>query len=285
MTVMQNTGAKSMTVPDALQRAEEDMRLRNFSRKTIAAYLHAMRQYFVVWPEDTKGVEEEHLRQFLLRRQEEGTSAQTRNLLLHAIKFYDRDVLHARQTLSIRPAKEAGTLPVILTREEIHAMLAATKNGKHRLMIALAYGAGLRVSEVISVRVRDLDLQGLQIHLKAAKGNKDRVTVFPASLRTEMQNLIAGREGGYLVFESERGGMLSTRTAQAVFAAALGKAGIRKQATFHSLRHSFATHLLENGTDIRYVQALLGHANIRTTQRYTHVTNPALRRIRSPLTL
>lgn len=267
----------------ALKRAEEEMRLRGFSRRTIDTYLHALRQYFAFDGDACASPDQENIRRFLLRREQDGNSAQTRNVLLHAIKYFYREVVRARTPIQIRPAKEASALPVILSREEIRSMIGATKNGKHRLMIALAYGAGLRVSEVIQLHVGDLDLEGLQIHLKAAKGNKDRVTVFPESIKTDIQNLIAGRSSHDLVFESERGGTLSSRTAQAVFAHALAKAGITKPATFHSLRHSFATHLLENGTDVRYVQALLGHANIRTTQRYTQVTNPALRNIRSPL--
>ncbi len=279
---MQNI-VRNAQIDAALKRAEEEMRLRGFSRRTISTYLHALRQYFAFRNTNDPSLNEENIRQFLLQREQDGSCAQTRNVLLHAIKYFYRDVLRARQTIGIRPAKEASTLPVILSRDEIRSMLSVTKNGKHRLMLALAYGAGLRVSEVITLRVRDLDLPGLQIHLKAAKGNKDRVTLFPESIRTDIQNLIAGRSPDDLVFESERGGMLSARTAQAVFAHTLVKAEIAKPATFHSLRHSFATHLLENGTDVRYVQELLGHASIRTTQRYTHVTNPAIRNIRSPL--
>lgn len=280
---MRNMAHHQPDAPAMLRWAEEEMRLRGFSRRTIATYLHALRQYFAYDPAVSASPDPEAVRQFLLQREQDGSSAQTRNILLHAIKYFYRDVVRTRTQIAIRPAKESSALPVVLSRAEIRSLLAATKNGKHRLLIALAYGAGLRVSEVIGLRIRDLDLPALQIHLKAGKGNKDRVTVFPESIRTDIQNLIAGRAPVDPVFGSERGGALSARTAQAVFAQALAKAGISKPASFHSLRHSFATHLLENGTDVRYVQALLGHASIRTTQRYTQVTNPALRNIRSPL--
>ena len=283
MTGMQNIVENQKSKEMMLRRAEEEMRLRGFSRRTISTYLHALRQYFAFRKTDDLSFDEESIRQFLLQRERDGNSAQTRNVFLHAIKYFYKDVVHACAAIALRPAKEASTLPVILSRQEIQAVLTSTKNGKHRLMIALAYGAGLRVSEVVQLRVCDLDLPGLQIHLKSAKGNKDRVTVFPQSIRTDIQNLIAGKAGSDLVFGSERGGALSSRTAQMVFARALKAAGIQKPATFHSLRHSFATHLLENGTDVRYVQELLGHCNIRTTQRYTHVTNPQLKNIRSPL--
>jgi len=157
------------------------------------------------------------------------------------------------------------------------------KNPKHQLLLSLAYGAGLRVSEAISLKVQDLDLDELTIHIKQAKGQKDRLSVIPESLVDSLKNLVAGKTGKDFVFASERGGKLTTRTAQKVFENSLVASGVKKDATFHSLRHSFATHLLENGTDVRYVQELLGHSNIRTTQVYTQVTNPQLKNIKSPL--
>ena len=150
------------------------------------------------------------------------------------------------------------------------------------MLVSLAYGAGLRVSEAVNLKVRDLNLEELTIHIRQAKGKKDRLTLIPEKLVNDLKNLMAGKDGGEYAFASERGGKLTDRTAQAVFEHALKKSGIKKGATFHSLRHSFATHLLENGTDVRYVQELLGHANIRTTQIYTHVTNPAIKNIKSP---
>jgi site-specific recombinase XerD len=126
-------------------------------------------------------------------------------------------------------------------------------------MVALSYGAGLRVGEVISLKIRDINLDDLTIHLKNAKGKKDRITVFPEKLRSDLQKFTALKHGNEFVFESERGGKLTERAAQAIFEKALKKAGVAKSATFHSLRHSFATHLLENGVDVRYVQELLGH--------------------------
>ena len=149
-------------------------------------------------------------------------------------------------------------------------------------MVSLGYAGGLRASEVINLKVRDVDLEELVIHLKSTKGKKDRITVFPDRLKNNFQSLIGGKESNELVFESNRGGKLTTTSLQKVFKKALKKTEIKKNATFHSLRHSFATHLLENGTDVRYVQELLGHANIRTTQIYTQVTDPKLKNIKSP---
>ncbi|PIT92212.1 MAG: hypothetical protein COU08_03480 [Candidatus Harrisonbacteria bacterium CG10_big_fil_rev_8_21_14_0_10_42_17] len=141
----------------------------------------------------------------------------------------------------------------------------------------------LRVSEVVQLKAADLSIDEFIVHIKEAKGNKDRISVMPEKLQDPLRNIIAGKRADDFVFSSNRGGKLTTTSLQKMFRKILAKTGIKKPATFHSLRHSFATHLLENGTDVRYVQALLGHSNIRTTQQYTQVTNPALKNIKSPL--
>ena len=180
-------------------------------------------------------------------------------------------------------AKKPKSLPVVLSRPEIERIISSVKNGKHRLLISLSYGAGLRVSEAVGLRVRDIDLGEMTVRIEQAKGRKDRISVLPERIAEGIRAMMAGRPGDDFLFASERGGKLTVRTAQMVFENALKTAAIAKRATFHSLRHSFATHLLENGVDVRYVQELLGHQNIRTTQRYTHVTNPRIRNIKSPL--
>lgn len=266
-----------------LSRAEREMRIRGFSPKTVKAYLYGLGEYFAFKQNDLPVPDEEDIKNFLLAKGKEGSKPQTRNLLLNAIKFYYRDVLRSDLRLNIHSVRKDSALPVILSRDEIERVLSVTENTKHRFLLALAYGAGLRVSEVINLRVRDVDCAELTVHVKQGKGRKDRMTVLPQRLVPDIRNLMAGKESADILFASERGGKLSARTAQKVFERSLQKAGIAKEATFHSLRHSFATHLLENGVDVRYVQTLLGHQNIRTTQVYTHVTNPSLKNIRSPL--
>ncbi|MDA0375901.1 MAG: tyrosine-type recombinase/integrase [bacterium] len=185
--------------------------------------------------------------------------------------------------VNLRLAKTHQRLPVVLSRSDIARIIDSVENTKHRTMIALAYGAGLRISEVVSLRVADIDCEQLTIYLKHAKGDKDRVSIIPASLCDKLRAFSHGKTAQEFFFPSQFGGKMTERSLQAVFKRSLLRADIIKPATFHSLRHSFATHLLENGTDIRYVQALLGHSNIRTTQRYTQVTNLALKNIKSPL--
>ncbi len=259
------------------------MRLRNYSRQTIKSYIGCLTDFFKNKGRDFEKMDFEFIRSFLLAKQEKRYSPQTVNLYLNAIKFFYHDVVKNNQKIDLKFAKRNQKLPVVLARDEVSRIIASAKNNKHRLMIALAYGAGLRVSEVVDLKIKDVNLDELMIHIKQAKGKKDRITVFPEKLKADVASLINLRDKDDYVFASERGGKLTTRTAQIIFEKALAISGIGKDATFHSLRHSFATHLLENGVDVRYVQELLGHQNIRTTQIYTHMTNPGFKNIKSPL--
>lgn len=266
-----------------LQEMEELLKLRNYSPKTLKSYLFYVRKFLSFAKENSIAEKDEAVKKYLLNKQDKGKSSQTINLALNAIKFFYREVVKSRDRIDLKFAKRSKRLPVILSRAEIGKIISSIGNNKHRLMVSLAYGAGLRVSEVINVRVRDIDTEGFIIHIKQAKGKKDRVTVFPEKIIADIKNIIAGKVGNDLIFESNRGGKLTTTSLQKIFQKALQKTDIKKDATFHSLRHSFATHLLENGVDVRYVQELLGHQNIRTTQIYTHVTNPSIKNIKSPL--
>lgn len=270
-------------IQSQLTRTESELRLRNYSQRTVKIYRYFLREYLTFRGAESDENHEAAVSKFLVSLERKGASAQTRNLCLSTLKFYYRNVVRVEAPIGIRTAKRSQSLPAILSREEINRVLEVTMNKKHRLLLALAYGAGLRVSEAVALRVQDLDLAEMTIHIKQAKGQKDRISVLPQKLINELQETVAGKPGHDFVFASKRGGKLTTRTAQKVFEHALARANINKPATFHSLRHSFATHLLENGVDVRYVQVLLGHDNIRTTQRYTQVTNPKLKSIRSPL--
>lgn len=262
---------------------EQEMRLRNYSIKTIKAYMAVVRDLFYFYKKrNLRDLNNQDLKDYLLYKIDQKLSSQTISLYANAINYLYRDIFKKIDFIPIKHPKKTQRLPVILSRSEILKIIDQIKNLKYRLMISLAYASGLRVSEVVNLKVKDVDIEGMMIHLKNAKGKKDRITIFPEKLKNEVNDLIFGKKGNDYVFASERGGKLSTRTAQKIFERALTRSGINKLATFHSLRHSFATHLLENGVDIRYVQELLGHANIRTTQIYTHVTNPSLKNIKSP---
>ncbi len=266
-----------------LEAVKNELRLRSYSPKTIKSYLACLDEYFSLKHDDCAYPDVEHIRRFLLNKEEKGYAPQTINLYLNAIKFYFYQVVKWRGYIDIRFAKRSRKLPVVLSRDEISRIIDSIINRKHKLLISLAYGAGLRISEAVSLKVKDVDLGEKVLHIKDAKGKKDRITLISEKLLDSLRAQMTGKGSDDYVFDSQRGGRLTTRTAGKVFENAMGKADIRKGATFHSLRHSFATHLLENGTDVRYVQVLLGHENIRTTQLYTQVTNPLLKKIVSPL--
>lgn len=268
---------------ELLDRVKIELKVRNYSPKTIKAYLTCLTDYFSHKQLNLNVLDQDNIRHYLLDKQEKGYSPQTVNLYLNAIKFFYHETIKSREPFAIKFAKRNKALPIVLSRQEIQLILSNVNNSKHKLLLSLSYGAGLRVSEAVNLKVGDLNLEELTIHIKEAKGKKDHLTLIPDKLINDLKNLIAGKTSNAYVFESERGGKLTERTAQKIFETALRKSAIKKDVTFHSLRHSFATHLLENGTDVRYVQELLGHANIRTTQIYTHVTNPAIRNIKSPL--
>ncbi len=268
---------------DLLDIIAQEMKLRNYSPKTCIAYCRVARYFYGFIKKPLRDATRDDITRYLLMLKDSGQSSQTISLAANAINFIYTQIYKRDDFVKFRHPKHEKRLPVVLSRMEVASILGAVLNPKHKMMLALAYGAGLRVSEAVDLRVKDVDLAELVIHLKEAKGKKDRLTIFPEKLKMDMQQVFLGKHADDFVFMSDRGGKLTERTAQKVFENALKKSGINKDATFHSLRHSFATHLLENGVDVRYVQELLGHANIRTTQIYTHVTNPAIRNIKSPL--
>jgi integrase/recombinase XerD len=272
-----------MNLQELLIKIKNELGLRNYSSKTIKSYIFCLEEYFKYIKTITNEPDIGLIKKYLLDRKEKGISSQTVNLHLQAIKYFYREICKSDKNIDIKFAKTPSKLPIVLSRKEIETIIEKINNPKHKIMILLAYGAGLRVSEIVNVKIKDIDFGELTIHLKGAKGNKDRITIYPEKLKNNLLNLSAGKKGNDFVFASERGGKLTERTAQKIFENALARSGIKKDASFHSLRHSFATHLLENGVDVRYVQELLGHVNIRTTQLYTKVTNPNLKRIKSPL--
>lgn len=258
------------------------MRLRNYSRQTIKVYTGCAQVLYSRFKKPLREINKQEFENFLGALMAKKRSPQTVNQYHATLKLIFEKIYKIPFNFDTPYAKRVSKLPVVLSRRDIDCVLNVIKNPKHKLLIALSYGAGLRVSEVINLRIKDIDLEELTIHVKQAKGAKDRITIFPEKLKNGIKNLSAGKESNCFLFESARGGKLTPRTAQKILANALKKSGVKKDATFHSLRHSFATHLLENGVDIRYVQELLGHQNIRTTQRYTQVTNPKLKNIKSP---
>jgi len=267
---------------NVLDKTNRALRLRNYSPKTRKAYLLYITDYIKFSKKTGIKDKQRAIEEFLLDKHKRKQSPQTINLALNAVKFLYTEVLKDPQKVDLKFAKRSKKLPIVLSRTEIERLIEATVNAKYRLMISLGYACGMRVSEVTNLKVADLDIDELVVHIKGAKGKKDRISVLPEKLQDDLRNIVAGKIANDFIFVSNRGGKLTTTSLQKMFRKSLTKANVNKPATFHSLRHSFATHLLENGTDVRYVQELLGHSNIRTTQIYTQVTNPKLKNIKSP---
>ena len=216
---------------------------------------------------------------------EKGLSATTGHTLVNALNYYYRHVENNRNIeLKLPRPKNEKKLRVIFTPEECAAIFTTIDNPKHKLALMIAYGAGLRVGEVVTLKWGDILLAEQKIHVKNGKGKKDRMVMLPYSVLVMLENYRALYSGNNYVFGGQfAGAHYSKGSVQKVMAVALEKSGLSKKGSVHNLRHSFATHLIESGTDVRYIQELLGHSSIKTTMIYTHVTNKAINRIQSPL--
>jgi len=203
---------------------------------------------------------------------------------INAIKFYYEQVLRRERFLITIPRpKKPSKLPKVIAPANIKKLFELTLNLKHNTMLKLCYGLGLRVSEIVNLKIKDIDSQSMQVFIERGKGKKDRYVNLPESILPQLRIYFMEYKPKMYLFEGQFGGQYSSRSAQQVFKNALQKAKINKTVGIHSLRHSFATHLLEQGTDIRFIQELLGHNDIKTTLIYTEVSDKSIRKIISPL--
>ncbi|MFC1810375.1 tyrosine-type recombinase/integrase [Patescibacteria group bacterium] len=266
-----------------LYEMEFELQLRNYSPKTQKTYMYCIEKYLNYDDEAKRRCNIQNIKKFLLMKAQKGCGPVMQNLYLCAIKFFYFNVMKRRKAIHVPYAKRPKSTPLTLSRETVLQIVGVINNYKHKLIILLAYGAGLRISEITDLIVRDINLMDRTIFVRKGKGAKRRFTILPDKLWYKLKVYLQNKGPFDYVFESNRGGKLHPRTVQKVFKNALKKSEIDVPATFHTLRHSFATHLIENGTNLRYVQALLGHSSIRTTQIYTHVNKKAFETIKSPL--
>ncbi|MGZ8551740.1 MAG: tyrosine-type recombinase/integrase [Chitinophagaceae bacterium] len=272
----------------ALERYVQQLKLRAYSPSTIRTYRNEFVQLLKLLKKKPVNelTEDELIRYMVYAMEKEGISENTANSRLNALKFYFEQVLKREKFFyDIPRPKKPLLLPKLLNEAEIARLFNALTNKKHKAILFTAYSAGLRVSEIVNLKIADIDNKRMQIYISRAKGKKDRYVNLSPLVLDILRNYMESckpRPKEYL-FESEKTlGAYPVRTIQQLFANARQKAGIRKQAGIHSLRHSFATHLLEKGTDIRYIKELLGHFNIKTTERYLHVSRKLLVNIVSP---
>ncbi len=269
------------------QRLEQALKARNYSPETFKNYNLALRSFLAAYPGPPKYWKRSNVQEFLAKQRAAGKCAGTVNLYLDGLAFFCKQVVGVATCLKGIPRmKGEQSLPKILTAGKIALVLQGLSNPKHKLSLSMAFGCGLRVAELSALEIRDLDFEGRIIRIRKGKGGKDRVVMLPASLEKSLREYLSCYQPKVFLFESHiQGHALSRRSFQAMFKQACRKAGITDVGGIHSLRHSFATHLLENGTDIRFIQSLLGHTSCKTTERYTHVAAHNVRQIASPLDL
>ena len=263
---------------------EDELRSRKYSRHTRSLYLYFNRLLCNTLQKPPEEIRQEDITQFLaIVEKSKDYSASSMNLAISAIKFFYTSVLPKDIEVQHRPRQDKR-LPVVLSKEEIKKMFMAETNFKHRLLLMMVYASGLRAGEVVSLKRQDIDISRKTINIRSGKGRKDRYTLVSETVINTLAEYYSRYNiTNWLFSGADPNKHLVIRSAQHIFERALKRVKIEKAASLHSLRHSFATHLLESGTDIRYIQELLGHASIRTTERYTHVTKRKALSITSPL--
>lgn len=274
------------------KRCPEDFILKikelRYSESTEKVYKNALEDYLNYHHLiDIEHLNEGHIQTFLRYLvMERKVSTSYQNQAINAIKFYYERVLGGqRKTYFIDRPKKEKTLPVVMSEEEIIRVLRAVENVKHKAILMVIYSAGLRISECIHLKNKDIDSKRMQIRVEQAKGKKDRYTILSEKTLHFLRTYFLEYKPKVYLFEGQTGGIYSKRSIQSIFKAAVLKAGIQKQVTVHTLRHSFATHLLENGVNLRYIQSLLGHSSSKTTEIYTHVTTKGMDQLKSPMDL
>lgn len=270
-----------------LQRMKEMLQMKAYSSSTIKTYIVEFAQLLYLLKDvAVDSLSYDRLRAYILYCINTlKISENQMHSRLNAIKFYFEQVLHRRDFFAEIPRpKKPSSLPKVLSQKEIQRIFKAVKNQKHLLMLQLCYGMGLRVSEVVNLKVRDIDSGRMQVLIEGAKGKKDRYLPLPNAVLDLLREYYkAYRPMSYLFSGQQSDRSYSVRSVQTVFKNAMKRAKVNKPIGIHGLRHSYATHLLEYGTDISFIQRLLGHNDIKTTMLYAKVANTHLNAIKSPL--
>jgi site-specific recombinase XerD len=258
---------------------------RGLRAKTIKTYIYVLEKFFRTYRLEPHQIRKELIESHILQLIKYNRAGSTINVHIHALRFLYTQVLGRRLMINVPTIKTTKRLPDFLTQEEIVRFFESIMNPKHKLMIMFTYGAGFRVSEVITLKVKDLNLSTGYGWVRNGKGGKDRMFIIPISLKIELQQWITNNNlhADDWLFLGYKDNHYSGSSIRVIVEEARKKAGIQKQITPHSLRHSFATHLLENGYSLIEVSKLLGHSRIETTMMYTHMADPRYKKVQSPL--
>jgi site-specific recombinase XerD len=260
---------------------------RRYSDRTAKTYLYCINRFLRWTGKEIGKISKKDVREFLEVLSEKGKAGNTMNVYHMALRFLFGNVLEKRMWIDIKYSKVPEKLPIVLSKEEVKKLFEAIKNPKHKLMIELMYGAGMRVSELLNLGIKDFDIDRKYGFVRHGKGNKDRLFIIPEKIAQEIKELIKNEnlsDENYL-FTSNRNRKYSVRSIQKIIRNSARRTGLKnwKEIHPHTLRHSFATHLIENGYDITNVQSLLGHKSPETTLIYTHIASPNLISTKSPL--
>ena len=267
-----------------LKKLETELKLRGFTQATQKAYMEHNSKFLNFIKKQPAQITEDDLKLYLAdlisERKQKPASV---NLTISALKFFYKDLLRKDIFSNIKPPKSEKKIPTVLSKDEIKQLLDAITNDKHKLLVELLYSSGLRVSEAVKMKIDDLNLKEKMGKVISGKGKKDRHIIISNNVIEHINNYLKDRkEDSEYLFPSEKS-HITVRMAQKVVNKSAKKAGIKKRVFCHALRSSFATHLLEAGTDIRVIQVLLGHSSISTTERYVKVSTEQLKKVKSPL--
>ena len=279
------TGRNSDAGVKILEEYAKSLVVKQYSPRTIDTYTSMLRLFLNHFKDrNINELRDEDIREYLLYLVEKKkVSLSYQNQAINAIKYYYEKVLgRETKTYYLARPKAASRYPTILSLEEVKHIIRQIDNLKHRTVISLIYSCGLRISEAVNLRLEDIDSKREYIMVRGGKGKKDRRTLLSKTMLKHLRLYYQVYRPKKWVFEGSGGSQYSDESIQSVFRRAIARAGIRKRVTVHTLRHSFATHLLEQGVNLRYIQTLLGHCSTKTTEIYTHVTNKGFLDIKSP---
>lgn len=269
-----------------IQLFEQRLKAQRFSNNTISNYSSALKVALGEMKQSGENpLQLDLLERYINYKIEKNTISPSyqRNIIAALIKYHTLVLNVSLKAEYLYPKRKQTKIPDVLSQNEVKRLFSVIDNLKHKAILQTIYSAGLRISELINLKVNDIDSERMIIKIRLSKGAKDREVMLAEKLLTLLREYVTQYRPQEYLFEGQKGGHYSTRSVQQIMKRALSKTSIKKNATVHTLRHSFATHLLESGTDLRYIQEFLGHKSIQTTEIYTHVTRVGKSNIRSPL--
>jgi integrase/recombinase XerD len=285
-TLKQKPIALNEKICEALAKCEQKFILKSFSQSTIKNYLGALTYFFSFYKDKVfEEIKKPEIEAYVYHLKTKYKISDTKqNTVINAIKSYYEHVLGMERTYyDIQRPKKSKNLPNIFSKEEISKIISVTTNLKHKAILLTIYSAGLRVSEAVNLRIKDIHSDEGYLFIKDSKGKRDRKTILSPILLGVLRQYYKKYKPGYWLFEGQEGGKYSTKSIQQILRKAIDISGVNPWGTVHTLRHSFATHLLQEGVNLRIIQTMLGHSSSKTTEIYTHVLSINSKIVKSPL--